>query len=85
MKNKLSQLSVKSEIKLCADTEKVWNLFSEPSHLELFHPFCKFNKTIIWDEQKKTDKLVYLNGLVYERIIYSCKKNKGFKLYTEKK
>ena len=52
MKNKLSQLSVKSEIKLCADTEKVWNLFSEPSHLELFHPFCKSNKIIIWDQKK---------------------------------
>ena len=85
MKNKLSQLSVKSEIKWYADIEKVWNLFSEPSHLELFHPFCKFNKTIIWDEQKKTDKLVYLNGLVYERIIYGWKKNKGFKLYIGKK
>ena len=85
MKNKLSQLSVKSEIKLYADIEKVWNLFSEPSHLELFHPFCKSNKIIIWDEQKKIDKLVYLNGLVYERIIYSWKKNKGFKLYIGKK
>ena len=34
---------------------------------------------------KKIDKLVYLNGLVYERIIYSWKKNKGFKLYIGKK
>ena len=66
MKNKLSQLSVKSEIKLYADIEKVWNLFSEPSHLELFHPFCKFNKTIIWDEQKK--QINYITVILQKKI-----------------
>ena len=81
MQNELSKLSVKSEIKLNADIKKIWKLFSTPSHLELFHPFCKNNKIVIWNEQTKIDKLTYLNGLVYERNIYSWQKNTGFKLY----
>ena len=85
MQNELSKLSVKSEIKLNTDLKKIWELFTKPSHLKLFHPFCKSNKTIIWNEQKKIDELTYLNGLVYERNIYSWKKNKGFKLYIGKK
>ena len=85
MKNKLSNLSAISEIKLNTEIKAVWELLSKPSHLELFHPFCKSNKIIIWNEQNKTDELTYLNGIVYERNIYSWEKNKGFKLYIGKK
>ena len=85
MQNELGKLSVKSEIKLNTDPKKTWELFKKPCHLELFHSFCKCNETIIWNEQKKIDELTYLNGLVYERNIYSCNKNKGFKLYIGKK
>ena len=85
MQNELSKSSVKSEIKLNADIKKIWKLFSTPSHLELFHPFCKNNKIVIWNEQTKIDKLTYLNGLVYERNIYSWQKDTGFKLYIGKK
>ena len=53
MQNKLSNLSVKSEVKLNIELEKVWDLLSKPSHLELFHPFCKSHKIIIWNGQKK--------------------------------
>ena len=59
--------------------------FHKLYHLELFHPFCRSNKIIVWNEQNKTDELTYLNGIVYERNIYSWEKNKGFKLYIGKK
>jgi hypothetical protein len=85
MQNELSNLSAKSEIKLNTEIKKVWKLFLKPSHLELFHPFCKSNKIISWNEQNKIDELTYLSGLVYERTIYSWEKNKGFKLYIGKK
>lgn len=85
MKNELSNLSAISEIKLNTEINEVWKLFSKPSHLELFHPFCRSNKIIVWNEQNKTDELTYLNGIVYERNIYSWQKNKGFKLYIGKK
>ena len=85
MKNKLSNLSAISEIKLSTEIKEVWELLSKPSHLELFHPFCRSNKIIVWNEQNKTDELTYLNGIVYERNIYSWEKHKGFKLYIGKK
>ena len=85
MNNELSNLSAISEIKLNTEINEVWGLFSKPSHLELFHPFCRSNKIIVWNEQNKTDELTYLNGIVYERNIYSWEKNKGFKLYIGKK
>ena len=85
MKNELSNLSAISEIKLNTEINEVWGLLSKPSHLELFHPFCRSNKIIVWNEQNKTDELTYLNGIVYERNIYSWEKNKGFKLYIGKK
>ena len=85
MKNELSNLSAISEIKLNTEINEVWGLFSKPFHLELFHPFCRSNKIIVWNEQNKTDELTYLNGIVYERNIYSWEKNKGFKLYIGKK
>lgn len=85
MQNELSNLSAKSEIKLNTEIKKVWKLFSKPSHLELFHPFCKSNKIICWNEQNKIDELTYLSGLVYERTIYNWEINKGFKLYIGKK
>ena len=85
MKNELSNLSAISEIKLNTEINEVWGLFSKPSHLELLHPFCRSNKIIVWNEQNKTDELTYLNGIVYERNIYSWEKNKGFKLYIGKK
>ena len=85
MKNELSNLSAISEIKLNTEINEVRGLFSKPSHLELFHPFCRSNKIIVWNEQNKTDELTYLNGIVYERNIYSWEKNKGFKLYIGKK
>ena len=49
MKNELSNLSAISEIKLNTEINEVWGLFSKPSHLELFHPFCRSNKIIVWN------------------------------------
>ena len=85
MQNKLSNLSVKSEVKLNVELEKVWDLLSKPSHLELFHPFCKSHKIIVWNEQKKIDELIYLNDLLFERNIYNWQKKSGFELYIGKK
>ena len=85
MQNELSNLSAKSEIKLNTEIKKVWKLFSKPSHLELFHPFCKSNKIISWNEQNKIDELTYLSGLVYERTIYSWEKTKDLNYILVKK
>ena len=67
MQNELSKLSVKSEIKLNADIKKIWKLFSTPSHLELFHPFCLKNEVVKWDGIHSEDRLEYLNGRKMKR------------------
>ena len=85
MEYKLSKYSTHSKIIIKAKLEKVWGLLSEDSHLELVHPFCKSHKKIVWNNEKKIDKLTYLNGLTYERKFYSWQENKGFKLMIGKK
>ena len=85
MSTQLSKYSTNSEIIINSDLEKIWKILSEASHLELFHPFCKSNKKVVWNDKNKIDELTYLNGLVYERIFYNWEKNKGFKLMIGKK
>ena len=85
MRNKLSVYSTESIVNLNVNIENVWNLLSRPSHLELVHPFCKSHRVIIWNDKTKIDQITYLNGLVYQRNIFSWEKNKGFKLTIGKK
>ena len=69
------------ELKIDATKSQIWELISSPSNLELFHPFCKSNKVIIWSGKK----LVYLNGLTYKREFYSWEKSKGYSLFIGEK
>tara|TARA_B100001250_G_scaffold301584_1_gene263286 strand:+ start:1699 stop:1917 length:219 start_codon:yes stop_codon:yes gene_type:complete len=39
---------IEHEEKISASVEKLWELITSPSNLELFHPFCKKNKVITW-------------------------------------
>ena len=62
------------ELKIDATTSQIWELISSPSNLELFHPFCKSNKVIIWSGEKSIDELVYLNNQ-YTRENFTHGKN----------
>ena len=80
--NKFLSFSVKKEIKLRHSATQIWKVISSPSNLELFHPFCKTNETIKWDNSDKNrDKLEYHSGLTYFRDFYHWEENKGYKLY----
>ena len=48
--------------KINASKKDIWQLISKPSNLELFHPFCKSNKTIKWPGVGSSDELIYLNN-----------------------
>ncbi len=37
--------NIKGEINLATNPDKLWKILSAPNNLELFHPFCKSNKT----------------------------------------
>ena len=63
----------------------LWSIISKPSNLELYHPFCKSNTPIQWNDENHADILEYLNGTVLERHFVSWKENKGYNLYIGRK
>ena len=81
----LSKYSSSSKIIIQSSIDKLWEVLSKDSHLELFHPFCKTHKKIIWNKQEKNDTIEYLNGLIYHRTFYDWREKQGFKLMIGKK
>jgi hypothetical protein len=62
------------------NSKEVWNVISAPNHLNLFHPFCKNNSIISWEESSHVDMLEYLNGLKYIRKFTKWSAFKGYEL-----
>ena len=81
----LSKYSSSSKTLILSSIDKVWEILSKDSHLELVHPFCKTHKKIVWNKQEKKDIIVYLNGLIYFRTFYDWREKQGFKLMIGKK
>ena len=77
--------SVSVKKKINASTDDVWELISKPSNLELFHPFCKSNKTIKWPGVGSIDELIYLNNFKLIREFFKWKKNEGYQLLIGRK
>ncbi len=81
LENYTKSYSISVKKKINASTEDVWELISKPSNLELFHPFCKSNKTINWSGVgSRSDELIYLNNFKLIREFFKWKKNEGYKL-----
>ncbi len=74
----MKEFHISEKIFLNQSNRVVWDTISLKNGLELFHPFCLKNKEIRGD--KKSDELVYLNGLTYIREFTSWKPNQGFEL-----
>ena len=74
------RLPVSFSKEMNSTVDNLWELISSPGHLNLVHPFCKKNETLVWNNKNHEDVLVYLNGLRYEREFISWNKNKGFSL-----
>tara|TARA_A100001011_G_scaffold400458_1_gene515149 strand:+ start:4062 stop:4583 length:522 start_codon:yes stop_codon:yes gene_type:complete len=65
--------------------EKLWNVISSPSNLDLFHPFCLKNKTIKWPGLGSVDQIYYYSGLTLEREFINWLDNRGYDLFIGKK
>ena len=74
----MKEFHISEKIFLNQSNRVVWDTISLKNGLELFHPFCLKNKEIRGN--KKSDELVYLNGLTYIREFTSWKPNQGFEL-----
>lgn len=72
---------IEKNIQLLAPMKKVWSIITEPSHLELFHPFCAANPVIKWPGAESHDRLEYLNGRVLERHFSDWKEGHGYALW----
>ena len=46
-----------------ATEEEIWDVISQPGHLELTHPFSKTQSTISWPGIGAKDVLTYLSDL----------------------
>ena len=80
-----SKWKAEYEQKIDATSNQLWELISSPSNLELFHPFCKSNKAIVWPGEKSIDELIYLNDLTYIRKFHNWEKSKGYSLFIGEK
>ena len=81
----LSRHSSSSKTIIQSSIDKVWDVLSRDSHLELVHPFCKTHKKIVWNRKEKKDFIEYLNGIIYYRTFYDWREKQGFKLMIGKK
>ena len=77
--------SIKRQIELNANSEKVWSIISKKSNLELFHPFCLKNPTIEWSDNSHKDTIYYLNGWILERNWVNWIPGKGYDLLIGEK
>jgi len=60
--------------------DELWAAISEPGNLNLSHPFCKSNDVIQWQEDRHSDRLVYLNGRDYVRKFQTWEEGSGYTL-----
>ena len=71
--------------KIDASENELWKIISKPSNLESYHPFCKSNTPIVWNDKNHADKLEYLNGTTLERHFVSWEEDRGYNLYIGRK
>lgn len=62
------------------DTIGLWNLICKPGNLNYSHPYCFSNEIIYWDENERSDRLIYLNGRNYVRRFNSWIEYEGYTL-----
>ena len=67
------------------NSKDLWEIISNPSNLEKFHPFCFKNPVIKWPGEKSIDEVHYYNGLILERNIKNWFDKKGYDLFIGKK
>tara|TARA_B100000575_G_scaffold254490_1_gene223713 strand:+ start:18371 stop:18856 length:486 start_codon:yes stop_codon:yes gene_type:complete len=73
-------LPVSCSINLDFEASKVWQIISEPGNLNKVHPFCRYNKVVNWDRDRREDILEYLNGVTLHRNFYEWNEGEGYKL-----
>ena len=71
---------ISASVMIAAPQEKVWDVISSPSNLELCHPFCDRNPVDVWPGANSRDRIYYLSGWFYERIFLEWFEGIGYDL-----
>ena len=61
-----------------ATEDELWDVISQPGHLELTHPFSKSHSVTSWPGVESNDVLIYLSGLRYERYFTDWSEGNGY-------
>ena len=69
-----------ASVSLPASAAHVFSVLERPGHLEPFHPFCRENTALVWDEFERRDRIVYLNGKILDRQFVQWTPDQGFEL-----
>ena len=75
-----SQWPVYYEQEIETSLSRIWEIISNPGHLEFFHPYCKRNKALKWPGENAIDFLTYNNGMIYKREIIQWNDKDSFSL-----
>ena len=70
--------SIKHREEFNISSERIWKIISQESNLNLYHPFCKNNDIVSWNNESHHDILEYLNGIIIERKFVSWYEKKGY-------
>jgi len=76
--------SVSKTQELPINSLKLWEIISQRSNLEFFHPFCEKNPITSWDNTKHKDEVHYYNGLIFKRNIIKWMDGDGYDLLIGK-
>ena len=85
MNNEKFLKPVSKKIMLNIHPQRVWEVISKQSNLELFHPFCESNPVEKWPGNKSIDYVNYQNGLKFQRVFTDWFEGLGYDLPIGKK
>ena len=76
---------IQESIFISCTKQRVWDCLVEARHLVLFHPFCKENEPLLWEDfEEKIDEITYLNNTKYKRV-FTKWDQESFSLFIHKK
>lgn len=69
-----------------ASAEAIWQIFTTPGHLKLFHPFCKSHQKVkSWREIGDVDTAEFYNGKKMQRRLIGFSPLKSYTIQMENK
>ena len=71
---------ISKKLTIDVNHQYLWRIISTPGLLHLFHPFCRNNEVLNWDNEKSIDIIEYYNKKVLKRKFFDWEEEVGYKL-----